>query len=155
MNVSEAEGRYQTLHCWCQTTYTDLWGRQAWSPQGHHTRQPSEELNVELTFLFPLGPEAWLDRVPQVSEIPVSDAIPQGETFWELVGTQSCPWTRGSQPRSSQTLLTRSAYPKTCTGLGPCHRGDCGLFLTWTLAASIRNWGKVGVLICRFEVLTL
>lgn len=56
-------------------------GNRASSPHGPSPRDQSGGRGAELTLLFPIREEAGLDTVPQVSEIPVSDVIPEGETF--------------------------------------------------------------------------
>ena len=63
----------------CQITHADLKGTKGWSTRGQNTAsQPKER--TKWTFIF--LPEKRLgNTVQQVSEIPVSDVVPRGETF--------------------------------------------------------------------------
>lgn len=92
-------------------------------------------MKSETDFHFSYQEEPWLDAVPRISEIPVSNVVPKGETFWALVRMQNCPWTGGSQPKSSQTLLTGSAYPTT-------YKADLGHVAKGTSACSYANSGS-------------
>lgn len=93
-------------------------------------------------FHFSYWEEPWLDTVPQISEIPASDVVPKGETFWALVRMQNCPWTGGSQPKSSQTLLTGSAYPTTYKA-DLCHVTEGTAVCSYTVSGSGNlEWGR-------------
>lgn len=95
----------------------------------------SEEWRAKLTFIFPIGKSLGLPQYLEFQKFQCQMLLLKEKHSEHLLRMQNCPWKGGSQPKSSQTLLTGSAYPTT-------YKADLGHVAEGTAACSYANSGS-------------